>query len=322
MEQSIRLTLWPAYFFLPLGLGLMAALIALKLVCRVLGKPEPEPVALIALRVLIGVTLIAVSYAGIAAIGGHSAAWGILQVVPYSFISNWTLSSVPMFLLMGFVCYHCGLTRGLFDAARVWLSRLPGGLAIAAVFGCTGFAAVTGSRVACAAAMGKIAVPEMVRHKYDIRLATGTLGLLLAIGPACRRVSSMKTTSRWRTVRSASWCSGPVNHGSSIAAIGEIRNTRPKPGATLEPANLLEFLKPRLPAYMRPRYIEKRAPNRGGLVPVAGDFLRHVLPQGRGCLEIEPLAEGRAHFLEDVQNSLGFHPFRDHLFVQAFRDIA
>lgn len=137
---------------------------------------------LIAIRVPIGIALVVVSYLGIWGIVGQSAAWGMLQVVPHTFIANWTLSSVPMFLLMGFVCYHAGLTRGLFDAARLWLARLPGGLAIASVFGCSGFAAVTGSSVACAAAMGKVAVPEMVRNKYDMALATGTLAAAGTIG--------------------------------------------------------------------------------------------------------------------------------------------
>jgi tripartite ATP-independent transporter DctM subunit len=137
---------------------------------------------LIASRVPIGIALVVVSYLGIWAITGPTAAWGMLQVVPHTFIANWTLSSVPMFLLMGFVCYHAGLTRGLFDTARLWLSRLPGGLAIASVFGCSGFAAVTGSSVACAAAMGKVAVPEMVRNRYDLSLATGTLAAAGTIG--------------------------------------------------------------------------------------------------------------------------------------------
>jgi TRAP-type mannitol/chloroaromatic compound transport system permease large subunit len=122
-------------------------------------------VLLIASSAPIGVSLIAVSYAGVWAIGGHAAAWGMLSVMPHTLIASWTLSSVPMFLLMGFVCYHCRLTNGLFDAARLWFGRLPGGLAIASVFGCSGFAAITGSSVACAAAMGKIAVPEMFLHK-------------------------------------------------------------------------------------------------------------------------------------------------------------
>lgn len=87
-----------------------------------------------------------------------------------------------MFLLMGFFSFHAGLTKGLFDAARVWLSGLPGGLAVATVFGAAGFAAVTGSSVACAAAMGKIAVPEMMRCGYDPSLATGTVAAAGTIG--------------------------------------------------------------------------------------------------------------------------------------------
>jgi tripartite ATP-independent transporter DctM subunit len=139
-------------------------------------------VALIALRVPIGVSLIGVSFFGIWAMVGQKAAWGILGVVPYSFAATWQLSSVPMFLLMGFFCFHAGLTKGLFDAARVWLSGLPGGLAVATVFGAAGFAAVTGSSVACAAAMGRIAVPEMMRHRYDVSLATGTVAAAGTIG--------------------------------------------------------------------------------------------------------------------------------------------
>jgi tripartite ATP-independent transporter DctM subunit len=137
---------------------------------------------LIGIRVPIGIALVLVSYLGIWAVVGKTAAWGMLQVVPHTFIANWTLSSVPMFLLMGFVCYHAGLTRGLFNTARLWLSRLPGGLAIASVFGCSGFAAVTGSSVACSAAMSKVAVPEMVRNNYDMSLATGTLAASGTIG--------------------------------------------------------------------------------------------------------------------------------------------
>lgn len=137
---------------------------------------------LIGLRTPIGIALIGVSYLGIWSIGGHGAAWGMLTLMPHTLLASWTLSAVPMFLLMGFVCYHCQLTSGLFDAARLWFARLPGGLAIASVFGCSGFAAITGSSVACAAAMGKIAVPEMMRHKYDVSLATGTLAAAGTIG--------------------------------------------------------------------------------------------------------------------------------------------
>lgn len=137
---------------------------------------------LIALRTPVGVALISVSFGGIWILVGERAAWGSLGVIPYEFAASWQLSSIPMFLLMGFFCFHSGLTKGLFDAARVWLSRLPGGLAVAAVFGSAGFAAVTGSSIACAAAMGRIAVPEMMRHRYDPGLATGTVAAAGTIG--------------------------------------------------------------------------------------------------------------------------------------------
>jgi tripartite ATP-independent transporter DctM subunit len=107
---------------------------------------------------------------------------GALRIIPYNFAANWQLSSVPMFLLMGYLAYHTGITRGLFRAARVWLSWMPGGLAVASILGCSGFAAVTGSSVACAAAMGRIAVPEMLKNNYDPRLATGTVAAAGTIG--------------------------------------------------------------------------------------------------------------------------------------------
>jgi len=139
-------------------------------------------VALLALRVPIGVSLIGVSFGGLWYMMGWNIAWGSLGIIPYQFASNWVLSSVPMFLLLGFVCYHTQLTQGMFRAARMWLSGVPGGLAIAAVFGSAGFAAVSGSSVACSAAMGRIAVPEMIRHRYHPELATGTVAVAGTIG--------------------------------------------------------------------------------------------------------------------------------------------
>ena len=81
--------------------------------------------AMIAMRVPIGVALIAVSFLGIWALVGERAAWGVLRAVPYNFTASWTLSSVPMFLLMGFICYHSGLTRGLFDAPTLGCRACP-----------------------------------------------------------------------------------------------------------------------------------------------------------------------------------------------------
>nr|WP_321507119.1 TRAP transporter large permease subunit [uncultured Celeribacter sp.] len=137
---------------------------------------------LIAFRVPIALALISVSFGGMAILVSPKAAWGALGVIPYSFTATWHLSSIPMFVLMGFFCFHAGLTTGLFRAARMWLSALPGGLAVAGVLGCAGFAAVTGSSIACAAAMGRIAAPEMLRYRYDEGLATGAIAAAGTIG--------------------------------------------------------------------------------------------------------------------------------------------
>ena len=137
---------------------------------------------LLLLRVPVAIALIAVSFGGVASMLGLTPAIGLLSNTPFSFVSNWTLSAVPMFLLMGFVSYHAGLTGGLFEAAKAVLRRIPGALAISSVFACSGFAAVCGSSLATAAAMGRIAIPEMVKSGYAPSFATGAIAAGGTIG--------------------------------------------------------------------------------------------------------------------------------------------
>lgn len=138
--------------------------------------------AMIFLRVPVGVALASVSVGGIFIIMGERPAIGMLSSIPYDFTAHWTLSSIPMFLFMGYLCYHAGLTTGLFRLARLWLSWMPGGLSVASIQGSALFAAVTGSSLACTAAMGRIAVPEMLKAGYDKGLATGTVAAAGTIG--------------------------------------------------------------------------------------------------------------------------------------------
>ncbi|RJL01154.1 TRAP transporter large permease subunit [Paracoccus aestuarii] len=140
---------------------------------------------LLALRVPVALAMIAVSFGGVAWMLGIGPAMGIIANTPFSFVANWTLSAVPMFLLMGFVAYHSGMTTGLFEAAKAVLRRIPGALPISAIFACSGFASVCGSSLATAATMGRIAIPEMVRAGYAPSFAAGaiaaggTLGALI-----------------------------------------------------------------------------------------------------------------------------------------------
>ncbi len=137
---------------------------------------------LLILRVPVSAALIITSFFGISQLIGVGPALGVLQNTPYDFVSKWTMSAVPMFLLMGFVAFHTGMTGGLFDAAKVVLARLPGGLAISSIFACSAFAAVSGSSLATAAAMGRIAIPEMVKTGYHPSFATGCIAAGGTIG--------------------------------------------------------------------------------------------------------------------------------------------
>ena len=137
---------------------------------------------MLAIRIPIAVTLITVSMAGIATLRGFNTLWINLGKLPYDFAAHWSLSAIPMFLLMGSVSFRGGLTSSLFRACRVFFGRLPGGLAIAANFASAMFAAASGSSLATAAAMGRIAVPEMLKSGYHPGLATGVVAASGTIG--------------------------------------------------------------------------------------------------------------------------------------------
>ncbi|MFA7416678.1 MAG: TRAP transporter large permease subunit [Rhizobium sp.] len=137
---------------------------------------------LLLMRIPVALAMISVSFGGIAVLLGFKPALGMITSTPYSFVASWTMSAVPMFLLMGFISFHAGLTTNLFDAAKAILGRVPGGLAISSIFACTGFAAVSGSSIACAAAMGRIAIPEMVNAGYRPSFAAGALAAGGTIG--------------------------------------------------------------------------------------------------------------------------------------------
>ena len=137
---------------------------------------------LIAIRIPIGVALGLVSIIGIGAMTSPRVAWGMVSATPFDFVGDWSLTAAPMFLLMGYLCTTTELTTGLFRAMRMLLARLPGGLAISSVGACALFASASGSSVATAAAMSRIAVPQMLDHNYDKGLATGVVAASGTLG--------------------------------------------------------------------------------------------------------------------------------------------
>lgn len=140
---------------------------------------------LMGLRVPVGMAMLAVGFGGIWALSGLTGAMSTMTSMSYSMSNNGLLVIIPLFILMGNVAGASGLSRRLFDAAYAWIGGMRGGMASASVVGCAGFAAVSGSSIATAVTMGRVALPEMKRFGYDPRLATGavaaggTLGILI-----------------------------------------------------------------------------------------------------------------------------------------------
>jgi tripartite ATP-independent transporter DctM subunit len=117
----------------------------------------------------------AVGLFGTIAIIGWDAGAGLIGQVPHSKSVVYALSVLPMFILIGFIAYHAGLTHTLFRAARAWFGWVPGGLAVASVFATAGFAAVSGASTATAAVFSRVAIPHMLENGYDRRLAAGVV---------------------------------------------------------------------------------------------------------------------------------------------------
>jgi tripartite ATP-independent transporter DctM subunit len=133
----------------------------------------------------IGYTLALVGFAGISLITDPAVAMPTLVKSFYSTFTQYAFTVIPLFVIMGELATICGLSQGIYDVADKWLRRLPGGLGIATIGACSGFAAICGSSVATAATLGRVALPEMQRYGYDRHLATGsvaaggTLGFLI-----------------------------------------------------------------------------------------------------------------------------------------------
>ncbi|WP_420392660.1 TRAP transporter large permease [Acuticoccus sp.] len=139
-------------------------------------------IVLMFLRIPVAVALLAVGWIGVAVLRSDRAADAVLKSDPFSMVLNFDLTTIPSFMLMGYITYAAGFTRELYDTARIWFARTAGGLAAASTLGCAAFAAVSGSSLATAAAMGKIAVPEMLRRGYDKGLATGVVAASGTLG--------------------------------------------------------------------------------------------------------------------------------------------
>lgn len=139
-------------------------------------------VFLFLLRMPVAFAMAFVGFIGFAYLSGPGPALSLLSQDIFETFSSYPLSVIPMFILMGCFAFASGISKRLYGTAYTWVGSLRGGLTIATVLACAGFAAICGSTTATAAAMGKIALPEMKKYKYDDTLATGTVAAAGTLG--------------------------------------------------------------------------------------------------------------------------------------------
>jgi len=133
-------------------------------------------------QMTVGPVLALVGFLGFSYLVNPDASLSIMGTSPFRTASAHAMSTIPLFVLMGLLCFYGDLSKEIYGTLRNWMGRMPGGLAMATVGGCAGFAAVSGSSLATNITMGTIALPEMKRYKYDDRLATGCVAAGGSIG--------------------------------------------------------------------------------------------------------------------------------------------
>jgi C4-dicarboxylate transporter DctM subunit len=140
---------------------------------------------LFAMGLEISISMGIVGVLGLLYLKGFTVGLGVVGSIAWSNATSFSFIAVPLFVFMSGILLHSGIGKGLFTAVARWVGFLPGGLAVASIFSCAIFAAVSGSSVATAATIGMIAIPEMERRGYARSLiigslaAGGTLGILI-----------------------------------------------------------------------------------------------------------------------------------------------
>jgi C4-dicarboxylate transporter, DctM subunit len=142
--------------------------------------------ALLLIRIPVGFAIGIAAGAGLLILGGVPALVGYFETSPYTTATTYSLSPIPLFILMAQFVLHSGIASSLFDSARTWVGRTPAGLGVATTLSGAVFAAISGSSTAAAATLASTAVPEMTDRGYDRRLANGLVavtGTLAAMVP-------------------------------------------------------------------------------------------------------------------------------------------
>ena len=138
--------------------------------------------AIFLLRIPVGFAMGIIGFAGFAYVLNWNAATGMLGTEMWNVFSKYGLTVIPLFILMGQICFYSGVNERLYKSAYAWMGEIRGGLAMTTILACAGFAAICGSNSATAATMSTVALPEMKKFKYNPILATGSVAAGATLG--------------------------------------------------------------------------------------------------------------------------------------------
>jgi len=139
-------------------------------------------ILMIVIQIPVGFSMAVVGFLGLWYVTGLNSALSTIGTETWSQFSSYGLTVIPPFILMGTICFYSGVNQNLYNTAYKWFGRLRGGLAMATVMACAGFAAICGSNAATAATMTTVALPEMKKYNYDKALCSGSIACGSTLG--------------------------------------------------------------------------------------------------------------------------------------------
>jgi C4-dicarboxylate transporter DctM subunit len=137
---------------------------------------------MIVLQMPVGFSMAVVGFCGLWYVTGLDSALSTIGTETWSTFSSYGLTVIPLFILMGTICFYSGVNKNLYETAYKWFGRTRGGIAMATVMACAGFAAICGSNNATAATMTAVALPEMRKYSYDKALSAGSIACGSTLG--------------------------------------------------------------------------------------------------------------------------------------------
>ncbi|MAM62191.1 TRAP transporter large permease [Maritimibacter sp. UBA3975] len=139
-------------------------------------------IVLLLMGIPVGVAMLGAAVVGLYALSGGRVVRSTMESVAFDATASWSLSVIPMFILMGMILWKSGLTTSAFSAARMWLGWMPGGLAVATNFAGAALAASSGSTIGITYALGRVSIPEMLKSGYHPQLAVGSVAAAGTLG--------------------------------------------------------------------------------------------------------------------------------------------